>query len=186
MDFEDLCRDGRADAVTEQNLQWFVLFTVHRQLFGEGRQGAVRAFGEGLKMLGDDAFNALKALPEHELILRVEGQRHVTGEMLWRAIRVEGASADEARWLERTVLGMSEDHVLLLLRFATSHVRLMLDGLPRANSSQNRHITIAFGKPRIWAHTCSYDVDLPHYSSESELRDRLIAAVSADMAMGMG
>ena len=191
MDFEGHCSDGQATAVTGQNLQWFVLFKVQEQLFGEGRQGAVRAFGAGLGSLGTDALGALKALPEHELMLRVEGQRNITGKMLLLAMRVEGAIAEEAQWLERVVVGMGGDLVLLLLRFATSHVRLMLDGLPRENSARGRRISMRFGHdvpvqgfPR--AHTCSYEVDLPHYRSEAELRERLVAAVSADMAMGIG
>ena len=110
--------------------------------------------------------------------------------MLWRAIEVRGAHGSEASWLERTVLGLSDEQVLLLLRFCTSHVRLMLDGLPRANAGNGRKIIAHFGVldaghlPRT--HTCSYELDMPHYTSEIELQEKLIIALSSDMGMGMG
>ena len=140
MDLEGLCQDGASEAVTEENSKWFVLFTVHQKLFGRGLAEVVRRLGSGLRAaLGDNAHEALKALPGHELLLRIEGQRHITGGMLWRAIDVKEAIGNEHAWLERAVKGMSEDQILLLLRFATSHVRLQLDGRLRPNSAGMLH-----------------------------------------------
>ena len=168
------------------NLKWFVLFKVHQQLFGDAN--TINAFRDGLLSLGVEAYAALQKLQGHELTLRIEGQRHITGEMLWRTMAVHGSQGQETTWLHRIVLSLNEDQMLLLLRFATSHIRLMLDGLPRANAGRGRQIIVRFGPhqglPR--AHTCSYEIDMPHYGSEDELRDRLITALSSDMAMGLG
>lgn len=190
MDFEGLCRSGDSTAITTVNLQWFVLFKIHQQLFGEGRAEAIRAFGEGLTTLDNTVFRALKAMPGHEVTMKVEGQHHITGAMLWGVIEIRNAIAQEAQWVERTIAGLSSAEVLLLLRFATGHVRLQLDGMLRRNNGGNQRIVVNFGThgtgglPR--GHTCSYELDIPHYSTEEDLRRSLLTAITSDMAMGMG
>ena len=163
MDFDGLCLDGGSQAVTEENLQWFILFTVHKMLFA---WDAVEAFGEGLEALGE-AHGALKALLGHEVTLRVEGQRHITGEMLWLSMagHIDGGTTEEVEWLERVVKGLDEDKTLLLLRFVTSHLRLELDGRPRANAANERHLTVHFVSQMTrdrypTSHTCSYELQI--------------------------
>jgi len=140
--------------------------------------------------LGDDVFGALAALEPHEALAFLEGQRHLTPELLLACCAFRGGSGDEALWFAEAVRALPAADLPLLLRFATGHGRLGAGGALVPSPSGQTAIEVRFidgaqpGDLPV-AHTCFYQLDLPHYPSAEALREKLALAVTSDPAMGI-
>ena len=98
---------------------------LHREFVGglQGRLGS--AFGEGLRALGDGVYSALAAMPEHELLPRIEGQQYMSADHFLRLVQCSNSRPGmDAEWFALTVRGLADTELPMLLRFITGLSRL--------------------------------------------------------------
>ena len=175
-------------AVTEENkVEYLRLFTEHR-LAGETRE-QTRAFRGGLGVFFKDALLEVvraSCTPADVVLLLCGNPAIAVAD--WRAhTKYTGglAAGDElAAWFWSVVEGLDGEHRAKLLHFSTGSSRSPAGGFAQLqgyNGAQHLFELQAVGGDtgRLpSAATCFNTLRLPRYTSEQQLRDRLVAAMA--------
>ena len=105
--------------------RWYVVMKLHREFVGGARGNLSTAFGKGLRALGDGVYCALAAMPEHELLPRIEGQQYMSADHFLRLVQYSNSRPGmDADWFASEVRNLADAELPMLLRFITGLSRL--------------------------------------------------------------
>ncbi|XP_050674589.1 E3 ubiquitin-protein ligase Nedd-4 isoform X2 [Leptidea sinapis] len=177
----ELKPDGANIALDNDNKLEYIKLVIEWR-FVRRVQEQMNAFLEGLGALVPLAL--LKIFDEHELELLLCGIQRIDVRD-WRSNTLyKGdfhANHLVVQWFWRVVLSFSNEMRSRLLQFVTGTSRVPMNGFKELYGSNGPQLfTIEkWGSPDNYprAHTCFNRIDLPHYESYQQLREKLIKAI---------
>jgi hypothetical protein len=177
----ELKPDGAQIPVTEANkLEFVKLATKHKMTTGIRKQ--IDSFLEGFNELVPKRL--IRIFNEHELELLVSGVPSIDLDDLKENTEYVSYSlaSPQVRWFWTTIEALDrEDHARFLM-FVTGTSKVPLEGfkaLVGMRGLQKFSIHKAYGGDKTLpsAHTCFNQLDLPEYSTEEILREKLLYAI---------
>jgi E3 ubiquitin-protein ligase HUWE1 len=114
----------------------------------------------------------------------VFGNPVIDAEDLIRNVHLAGYShaSPQIGWLWTLLRGFDQDMMKKFLRFVTSTTQLPIGGF--ANLPNQLTIDVGVGAGLPTSSTCFYQLHLPRYASEADLRRSVELAINSDAAMG--
>ena len=176
----DLIPDGKNVKVTEENKEKYVsLICQHRMTTAIDKQ--IKAYLEGFyEIVKPDLISIFTA---KELELLISGMPDIDVADLKRNTEYQGyrAADKEIQWFWNVLFSLSRSEKAAFLQFATGSSKVPLAGfaeLPGMRGVQKFSIHKAGQDGALMsAHTCFNALDLPSYSSEEELKKKLLYAI---------
>jgi E3 ubiquitin-protein ligase HUWE1 len=177
----DLIPNGRNINVTDANKIDYIRLISHHRL-----TSAIRAqidnFLEGFHDLVPAELISMFSPPELELL--ISGLPDIDiDELRVQTEYVQYRAGDKTiLWFWDALYTFSQEEKAMFLQFVTGTSKVPLDGfanLQGMRGTQKFNIHRAYGDAQALpsAHTCFNQLDLPEYSSQEELRDKLLLAV---------
>jgi len=177
----ELIPGGANIPVTEKNKREYIrLATQHKMTTGIRKQ--LDAFMEGFNELVPH--DLIKIFDENELELLISGIPEIDLDDLKQNTEYVSytASSPQVRWFWRTIDSLHKDEHAKFLMFVTGTSKVPLEGfkgLVGMRGLQKFSINKAYGDNNALptAHTCFNQLDLPEYTTEEALREKLLYAV---------
>ena len=178
----DLIPNGRNVCVTEESKEKYVqLVCQHRMT--NSIQHQIHAYLEGFyELVKPDLISIFTA---KELELLISGMPDIDMHDLRKNTDYQGykATDKEIRWFWNIMFSLKRSEKAAFLQFVTGSAKVPLEGfsqLQGMRGTQKFAIHKAGGSSGalISAHTCFNALDLPVYSSEQEMREKLIYAIT--------
>ena len=178
----DLIPNGRNAPVTEENKAKYVsLVCQHRMTTAISSQ--IKAYQDGFYELVSRDLIAIFTPRELELLISglpdidVLDLKQNTDYMGWKA------TDKEIEWFWNVLFSLSRNEKAAFLQFVTGSSKVPLAGfgeLPGMRGVQKFSLHKASGSSGalMSAHTCFNSLDLPVYTSEEELREKLLYAIN--------
>jgi E3 ubiquitin-protein ligase HUWE1 len=178
----DLTPDGRQVPVTEQNKAKYVsLVCLHRMTTAISSQ--IKAYLDGFYELVSPDLIAIFTPRELELLISglpdidVHDLKQNSDYVGWKA------TDKQIQWFWNVLFSLSRNQKAAFLQFVTGSSKVPLAGfgeLPGMRGVQKFSIHKASGSSGalMSAHTCFNSLDLPVYTSEEELREKLLYAIA--------
>ena len=176
----DLVPGGRDIPVTDENkIEYVQLVARHRMVVAIRDQ--VDSFLVGLHDLVPAELISL--FDAHELELLISGLPNVDVDDLRANTEYYGykVTDQQIEFFWRILQGFSKEEKALFLQFVTGTSKVPLEGfqaLQGADGTKKFNIQKAYGAHLLpSAHTCFNQLDLPDYTSEEEMREKLLIAI---------
>jgi len=177
----DLIPNGRNIAVTDANKIDYIRLISHHRLTSAIRS-QIDNFLEGFHDLVPAELVSMFSPPELELLISglpdidIDELRMQTEYVQYRA------TDNSILWFWDVLYAFSREDKAMFLQFVTGTSKVPLDGfanLQGMRGTQKFNIHRAYGSAHSLpsAHTCFNQLDLPEYSSQEELRDKLLMAI---------
>ncbi len=176
----ELKPNGSHTKVTNENKAEYVRLVTEFKMT-KSIQEQVEAFLKGFFEIVSKEL--LSIFNEQELELLISGLPEIDIEDMKRNTEYSGYTPMSAqiRWFWNTVEQMTEEEKAQLLQFVTGTSKVPLDGfkaLMGSGSIQKFNISKVTESTKLpSSHTCFNQLDLPEYSSEEELKEKLLIAV---------
>mmetsp|Transcript_105181 Transcript_105181/g.241055 ORF Transcript_105181/g.241055 Transcript_105181/m.241055 type:complete len:186 (-) Transcript_105181:185-742(-) len=175
-----MSENGHNIAVTEENKRQYVqLMCEHKMTHSVKAQ--IDAFLQGLHEIVPPTL--LSIFDDKELELLISGLPDIDIEDLRANTDYHNytANSDQIVWFWNALRDFTQEQKAWFLQFATGTSRVPLEGfkgLVGMRGPQKFSIHRAFGDDRLpSAHTCFNQLDLPEYTTEENLREKLLTAV---------
>jgi E3 ubiquitin-protein ligase HUWE1 len=176
----DLVPDGRNIEVTDENKVEYVRLVCHHRMTSSIR-GEIEAFLEGFHELVSPELVSIFDAQELELL--ISGLPEIDLDDMRAHTDYQGYKASDPaiNWFWSILRGFSKAEKALFLQFVTGTSKVPLDGfkaLIGAEGLKRFNIHRAFGEEKLpAAHTCFNQLDLPEYSSEEVMREKLLLSI---------
>jgi len=179
----DLIPNGRTIHVTEERKEEYVrLICQHRMT--TAIQSQIKAYLDGFYELVSPELIAIFTPRELELLISglpdidVHDLKKNTDYVGWKA------TDKEIEWFWNILFSLSRNEKAAFLQFATGSSKVPLTGFAELQGMRGLqkfsiHKTSGGKNGALMsAHTCFNSLDLPHYSSEQEMREKLLYAIN--------
>lgn len=176
----DLVENGRNITVTGDNILDYVQLDAHHRMTAAIRK-QLDAFLEGFHDLVPPELVSIFDAQELELL--ISGLPAIDLEDLRAHTEYNGYKLSDPiiNWFWNVLRGFSDEEKALFLQFVTGTSKVPLDGFQDLRGSrgvQMFSIHKAFGVKNLpCAHTCFNQLDLPEYTSEEDLKEKLMMAI---------
>ena len=176
----DLIKNGRNINVTDENkLLYIQLIAHHRTTTAIRKQ--IDAFLEGFHELVPPEL--ISIFDAQELELLISGLPDIDLDDLRSTTEYNGYKPSDTiiSWFWNCLRAFNKEEKALFLQFVTGTSKVPLEGFANLTGSDGpRRFNIhkAFGNHLLpSAHTCFNQLDLPEYTSEEELKEKLLIAI---------
>jgi E3 ubiquitin-protein ligase HUWE1 len=177
----DLIPGGRNVSVTEENKADYVRLVAHHKMTAAIRS-QIEAFLDGFYELVPPELISIFSPTELELLIC--GLPDVDVDELYAFTEYHQYRLNDnmIQWFWEVLRGFNREEKALFLQFVTGTSKVPLEGfgsLQGMRGVQRFSIHKAYGDIGLLpsAHTCFNQLDLPMYSSQEELRDKLLMAI---------
>mmetsp|Transcript_73195 Transcript_73195/g.147309 ORF Transcript_73195/g.147309 Transcript_73195/m.147309 type:complete len:349 (+) Transcript_73195:766-1812(+) len=187
---QDLVPGGRRIEVTDETKHEYVtLMCRHRMTAGIRKQ--IEAFLEGFHELVPPEL--ISIFNEKELELLISGLPDIDLDDLIANTEYSNymASDDVIGWFWSVLRQFSGEELALFLQFVTGSAKVPIEGFSNLQGMRgvqrfNIHKMFGGGNMLPAAHTCFNQLDLPEYSSEEQLKEKLKLAMQEGGGFGFG
>jgi E3 ubiquitin-protein ligase HUWE1 len=183
----DLIPDGRNIYVTDENKHYYVqLIAQHRTT--DAIKDQIEAFLDGFHDLVPPEL--ISIFDAQELELLISGLPDIDIDDLRANTDYHGykATDQEIAFFWSVMKSLSKEEKALFLQFVTGTSKVPLDGFKALQGSEGiRRFNIhkAYGTNNLpSAHTCFNQLDLPEYSSEEVMREKLLLSIKEGIGFG--
>ena len=171
----ELKRGGKDIVVTGENLEEYIELAKEKRL-SEGTE-QYEAIRRGINFIVPSYF--LKLLSWRELEFKVCGRKEIEAEALKAITTYSGgdASCATAKFFWKMFEELTYDERALYLRFVWGRSRLPLPGEETENKHQISFIDSEGDKKLPIAHTCFFEIEVPRYSTQEIMKDKMLYAI---------